>query len=66
MLLDRLSYRSISAPACRSCIALHNAEEAVTASAFLPRVAEYVARVPVLREAGLPPSLAAIVHCRSS
>jgi hypothetical protein len=56
MLLDRLSYRSTQR-LLAAIIALHNAEEAVTAHAFLPRVGEYVARVPVLREAGLPPSL---------
>jgi hypothetical protein len=38
-------------------IALHNGEEAVTAGAYLPRVREYVDRVPALRDVGLPPSL---------
>jgi hypothetical protein len=56
MLLDRLSYRSTQR-LLAAVIAVHNAEEAVTASAFLPRFGEYVARVPVLRDAGLPPSL---------
>jgi hypothetical protein len=39
-------------------IALHNAEEALTAAAYLPRVTEYIERFPVLRHAGLPPSSA--------
>jgi hypothetical protein len=56
MFLDRLSYRSTQR-LLAVVIALHNAEEAVTAGAYLPRVGEYVARVPVLRDAGLPPSL---------
>ena len=56
MLFDRLPYRSIQR-LLAVVIALHNAEEAVTAGAYLPRVGEYVARVPVLRDAGLPPSL---------
>ena len=38
-------------------IAVHNAEEGVTAGAYLPRVREYIERVPALRDAGLPPSL---------
>lgn len=56
MLLDRLSYRSVQR-LLPVVIALHNAEEAVTAPAYLPRVDEYVARVPALRDVGLPPSL---------
>jgi hypothetical protein len=39
-------------------IALHNAEEGLTASRYLPLVREYIARVPALSAAGLvPPSL---------
>ena len=58
MILDRLSYRSIQR-LLAVVIALHNAEEAVTARAFLPRVGEYVARVPALKDATVvPPSLA--------
>ena len=39
-------------------IAVHNAEEAVTAAAYLPRVHEIIERIPALREAGVgPPSL---------
>ena len=56
MLLDRLSYRSVQR-ILPVVIALHNAEEALTAPAYLPRVDDYVARVPLLRDAGLPPSL---------
>jgi hypothetical protein len=56
MLLDRLPYRSVQR-LLAVVIALHNAEEAVTAGAFLPRVGELVARVPALRDSGLPPSL---------
>jgi hypothetical protein len=56
MLLDRLPYRSTQR-LLAVVIALHNVEEAVTAGAYLPRVGEYVARVPALRDAGLPPSL---------
>ena len=56
MLLDRLSYRSVQR-LLPVVIALHNAEEALTAPAYLPRVDDYVARVPLLRDAGLPPSL---------
>jgi hypothetical protein len=56
MLLDRLSYRSIQR-LLAVVIALHNAEEAVTASAYLARVGELVAGVPALRDSGLPPSL---------
>jgi len=57
MLLDRLSYRSVQR-LLPVVIALHNAEEAITAPAYLPRVGEYVARVPALRDAGVvPPSL---------
>jgi hypothetical protein len=57
LVLSRLSYRSLQR-ALALVIALHNAEEAVTADAYLPRVREYVEQVPALREAGLPPSLA--------
>jgi hypothetical protein len=53
---DRVSYRSLQR-VLPVVIALHNAEEALTAPAYLPRVGEYVARVPALRDAGLPPSL---------
>jgi hypothetical protein len=56
MLLDRLSYRSIQR-LLAVVIALHNAEEAVTADSYLPRVGGYIARIPALRDAGLPPSL---------
>src|SRR5215210_562333 len=57
MLLDRLSYSSVQR-LLPVVIALHNAEEALTAPAYLPRVGEYVARVPVLRDAGVvAPSL---------
>lgn len=56
MLLSRLSYRSLQR-LMAIVIALHNGEEAVTARAYLPRVREYVDRVPALRDAGLPPSL---------
>ena len=56
MLLDRLSYRSVQR-LLPVVIALHNTEEALTAPAYLPRVDDYVARVPLLRDAGLPPSL---------
>src|SRR5215210_2447871 len=56
MPLDRLSYRSVQR-LLPVVIALHNAEEALTAPAYLPRVGEYVARVPALRDAGLPPSI---------
>jgi uncharacterized protein with HXXEE motif len=39
-------------------IALHNAEEAVTADAYLPRVSEIIERIPALRDAAIvPPSL---------
>ena len=56
MLLDRLSYCSVQR-LLPVVIALHNAEEALTAPAYLPRVGDYVSRVPLLRDAGLPPSL---------
>lgn len=57
MLLDRLSYRSVQR-LLPVVIALHNAEEAITAPAYLPRVGEYVAGFPALRDAGVvPPSL---------
>ena len=56
MLLSQLSYRSLQR-LMAIVIALHNGEEAVTAGAYLPRVREYVDRVPALRDAGLPPSL---------
>jgi uncharacterized protein with HXXEE motif len=39
-------------------IALHNAEEAVTADAYLPRARQIIERIPALRDAGVvPPSL---------
>jgi hypothetical protein len=39
-------------------IALHNAEEGLTASTYLPLVREYIESVPALRAAGVvPPSL---------
>jgi hypothetical protein len=57
MLLDRFSYRSVQR-LLPVVIALHNAEEAVTAPAYLPRVGEYVAGIPALRDAGVEaPSL---------
>lgn len=57
MLLDRRSYRSVQR-LLPAVIALHNAEEALTAPAYLPRVGEYVRRVPALLDAGVvPPSL---------
>ena len=56
MLLDRLSYPSIQR-LLAVVIAVHNAEEAVTASAYLTRVGELMARIPALRDSGLPPSL---------
>ncbi|HEV7839207.1 MAG TPA: HXXEE domain-containing protein [Gemmatimonadaceae bacterium] len=56
MLLSRLSYRSLQR-LMAGVIALHNGEEALTAGTYLPRVREYVDRVPELRDAGLPPSL---------
>jgi uncharacterized membrane protein len=56
LILSRLSYRSLQR-ALAFVIALHNTEEAITAGAYLPRVSEYVERVPELRDAGLPPSL---------
>lgn len=54
--LSRLSYRSLQRTLAL-VIALHNAEEALTAADYLPRVREYIERVPALRDAGLPPSL---------
>jgi uncharacterized protein with HXXEE motif len=51
MLLDRLSYRSVQR-LLPVVVALHNAEEAITAPAYLPRVREYVAGIPALRDAG--------------
>jgi hypothetical protein len=57
MLLDQLSYRSMQR-LLAVMIALHNAEEALTAGQYLPRVSEYIGRVPALRDAGVPlPSL---------
>ena len=56
MVLSRLSYRSLQR-GLAIVIALHNAEEAITAGAYLPRVREYVEHAPALRDAGLPPSL---------
>ena len=57
MLLSRLSYRSLQR-LLALVIALHNAEEGLTAGAYLPRLREHIERVPALRDAGLPPSLA--------
>jgi hypothetical protein len=54
--ISRLPYRPLQRTLAL-VIALHNAEEAVTAAAYLPRVREYIERVPALRDAGLPPSL---------
>lgn len=57
MLLSRLSYRSLQR-LMAIVIALHNAEEAVTADAYLPRVREIIGRIPALRDADVaPPSL---------
>jgi hypothetical protein len=53
---DRLSYRSIQR-LLAVVVALHNAEEAVTAATYLTRVGELVESVPALRDSGLPPSL---------
>ena len=53
----QLPYRSLQR-LLAVVIALHNAEEGLTAGAYLPRVREYIERVPALRDAGLPPSLA--------
>jgi hypothetical protein len=56
-LLSRLSYRSLQRTLAL-VIALHNAEEGITAGEYLPRVREIIERVPALRERGLlPPSL---------
>jgi len=56
-LLSRLSYRSLQRTLAL-VIALHNAEEGITAGAYLPRVREIIECVPALRERGLlPPSL---------
>ena len=56
-MLSRLSYRSLQRTLAL-VIALHNAEEGITAGAYLPRVREIIERVPALRERGLlPPSL---------
>ncbi len=57
MLLSRLSYRSLQR-LLAVVIALHNAEEGLTASRYLSLVREYIERVPALRAAGVvPPSL---------
>jgi hypothetical protein len=57
-LLSRLSYRSLQR-LLAIVITLHNAEEGLTASWYLPLVREYIARIPLLRDSGLvPPSLA--------
>jgi hypothetical protein len=57
LVLNRLPYRSLQR-LLAFVIALHNAEEAVTAAAYLPRVREIIERIPALRERGLlPPSL---------
>ena len=56
-MLSRLSYRSLQRTLAL-VIALHNAEEGITAGAYLPRVREIIERIPALRERGLlPPSL---------
>ena len=56
-MLGRLSYRSLQRTLAL-VIALHNAEEGITAGAYLPRVREIIERIPALRERGLlPPSL---------
>ena len=56
-MLSRLSYRSLQ-HTLALVIALHNAEEGITAGAYLPRVREIIERIPALRERGLlPPSL---------
>jgi hypothetical protein len=55
--LNRLPYRSLQR-LLAFVIALHNAEEAVTADAYLPRVREIIERIPALRNSGVvPPSL---------
>jgi hypothetical protein len=54
--LSRLPYRSLQR-LLAFVIALHNAEEGITAGAYLHRVRESIERVPALRDAGLPPSL---------
>jgi hypothetical protein len=57
LLLSRLSYRSLPR-LLGVVIALHNAEEGITAGKFLPRVREIIEHVPALRARGLlPPSL---------
>jgi hypothetical protein len=57
MLPERLPYRSVQR-LLALVIALHNAEEAVTAEAYLPRVHDIIERIPALRDAGVvPPSL---------
>ena len=57
LVLNRLPYRSLQR-LLAFVIALHNAEEAVTAGAYLPRVRELIEHVPTLRAAGVvPPSL---------
>ena len=56
-MLSRLSYRSLQRTLAL-VIALHNAEEGITAGEYLPRVREIIDRVPALRERGLlAPSL---------
>ena len=57
LVLNRLPYRSLQR-LLAFVIGLHNAEEAVTAAAYLPRVREIIERIPALREAGVgAPSL---------
>lgn len=57
MFLSTLPYRTLQR-LLALVLALHNAEEAETASRYLPLVGEYIGRVPGLRDAGLvPPSL---------
>lgn len=57
LVFNRLPYRSLQR-LLAFVIALHNAEEAVTADAYLPRVREIIEHIPALRDAGVaPPSL---------
>jgi hypothetical protein len=53
--LGRLSYRSLQRLLV-PVIVLHNAEEGLTARAYLPRVQEYLQRVPALRGLARPPT----------
>jgi hypothetical protein len=57
LLLSRLPYRSLPR-LLAVVIALHNAEEGITAGKYLPRVRAIIEQVPALRDRGLlPPSL---------